>query len=83
MKAIVTVPFRGVPDGEHHPQFFNVGDELAGDLAAVALTEGWARREGVLEHAVAGPLQTQALGGAPEPFRESAKPAGRRRRERA
>lgn len=83
MKIICSVPFRGVPDGESHVRSFNVGDALAGDLAAVALAEGWARRESDREYAVAAPAETQALGGAPEPFREPAKPAGRRRRERA
>lgn len=33
MKAAVTVPFDGVPDGEHHPRKFNIGDVIEGNLA--------------------------------------------------
>lgn len=78
--AIVTVPFSGVPDGQHYPIPFAVGDRVEGDLARVALAEGWARPEGA---APTDQRETQALGGAPEPFRETPAPAGRRRRERA
>ena len=42
MDAVVTKPFKGAPDGEIYPRDFNVGDKLAGDLAAVAVKEGWA-----------------------------------------
>lgn len=49
MKAYVITPFDGVPDGEALPRRFEVGEELAGDLAAVALKEGWAA-ESPLDH---------------------------------
>lgn len=41
-KIIVTVPFNGAPDGQHYPRRFEKGDELAGDLARVALAAKWA-----------------------------------------
>jgi hypothetical protein len=40
--AKVTVAFSGVPDGEIYPKDFAPGDEVHGDLAAVAVREGWA-----------------------------------------
>jgi hypothetical protein len=82
MKIIVTHRFRGVPDGEHHARDYAVGDELEGELADVALLNGWAAREGKIPE-LPGPKEHQALGGAPEPFRETAGPSLRRRRERA
>lgn len=42
MRAIVKMPFRGCRDGESSPTTFQAGDEIEGDLAAVALREGWA-----------------------------------------
>lgn len=80
MKAIVTKPFRGAPDGEPHVRDFAVGDVVEGDLARVALMESWAVPEGA---PAVEQRETQALGGAPEPFRAPQKPAVRRRRERA
>ncbi|PLX36948.1 MAG: hypothetical protein C0605_07705, partial [Hyphomicrobiales bacterium] len=44
MAIIVKKPFRGVPDGECHPRLFNKGDELTGDLADVAVKNGWAEK---------------------------------------
>lgn len=44
--AIVTVPFSGVPDGEVYGRDFAVGDTVHGDLAAVAIREGWAEMPG-------------------------------------
>lgn len=44
--AIVTVPFVGAPDGELYGREFAVGDEVRGDLAAVAVREGWAEMPG-------------------------------------
>lgn len=78
MKAICKIPFRGVPDGEHHPKSFNVGDQLEGELAEIAFLNGWAAREGG-----PGPKEHQALGGAPEPFRETVSTPVRRDRKRA
>lgn len=40
--ATVTVAFQGVPDGECYPREFAPGDEVMGDLAVVAVREGWA-----------------------------------------
>ena len=49
MKAYAIQPFDGVPDGEVYPRRFEVGDEVHGELAAVALREGWAA-EHPLDH---------------------------------
>jgi hypothetical protein len=46
MKAKVTKEFRGCPDGEVHPCDFAKGDVISGDLAAVAVAEGWATKDG-------------------------------------
>ena len=35
-------PFLGVPDGEIYPIEFKIGDLVTGDLAKVAVNEGWA-----------------------------------------
>ncbi len=43
--AKVTVAFFGVPDGEVYPREFAPGDEVIGDLSAVAISEGWATEE--------------------------------------
>lgn len=40
--ARVIKVFKGVPDGESAARTFHVGDEVEGDLARVALREGWA-----------------------------------------
>ncbi|MEI3850048.1 MULTISPECIES: hypothetical protein [unclassified Ensifer] len=45
MLAKVKVAFPGVPDGLVHPRNFEVGDTVEGDLAAVAVAEGWAEAE--------------------------------------
>jgi hypothetical protein len=45
MKAIVTKGFEGLPDGELIVRTFKPGDEVHGELAAVALREGWAEDE--------------------------------------
>jgi len=54
--------FDGVKDGEVYPVTFNPGDEVTGDLAAVAIKEKWAEAEG---EAVAKP-ETKAPAKAPE-----------------
>jgi hypothetical protein len=46
MKAIVTKGFLGVKDGEVYPTNFVPGHEVEGDLAAVAVKEGWAKAGG-------------------------------------
>lgn len=40
--AKVVKPFKGVPDGESLVRDFAEGDEVTGDLAIVAIREGWA-----------------------------------------
>lgn len=42
MRAVVKKAFQGVQDGEIHPRAFSEGDVVSGDLAAVAVAEGWA-----------------------------------------
>jgi|GEM_PF-2496822 len=42
MKARVVKPFVGAPDGALHPRQFEVSEFVEGDLARVALAEGWA-----------------------------------------
>jgi hypothetical protein len=42
MKAVVTKPFPGVRDGEVHPVHHAEGDIVEGDLAKVAIDNGWA-----------------------------------------
>jgi hypothetical protein len=45
MKAKVTVPFKGCPDGTRYPKAFNVGDEVEGELAAAMVYAGYAESE--------------------------------------
>lgn len=40
--ATVLVEFDGVPDGLVYPRTFAIGERVEGDLAAVAVREGWA-----------------------------------------
>jgi hypothetical protein len=47
--ARVTVRFPGVPDGEVHPRWFEIGDSVVGDLASVAIAEGWAVPEPTID----------------------------------
>jgi hypothetical protein len=42
MSVTVTKAFAGCRDGEVIPRRFEVGEELTGDLARVALKQGWA-----------------------------------------
>jgi hypothetical protein len=42
LRAAVVVAFSGVPDGLVLPRDFAIGDVVEGDLARVALAEGWA-----------------------------------------
>ncbi|MCY1538272.1 hypothetical protein D9M68_738040 [compost metagenome] len=43
--AKVTEAFDGVPDGSIYPRRFQVGEVVAGDLATVAMNNGWAEEE--------------------------------------
>jgi hypothetical protein len=83
MRAIVKIPFRGAPDGEPYPKQFQPGDLVEGELGAVAVAEGWAAPESSAPRAPLAPSNTQALGGAPEPFREAVSTPVRRDRKRA
>lgn len=40
--AVATMPFKGAPDGSAYPEQFEIGDPVEGDLADVAIAEGWA-----------------------------------------
>ena len=42
MKAKVVKAFMGAPDGALHPRQFEVLELVEGDLARVAVAEGWA-----------------------------------------
>ncbi len=42
MQGRVVRAFDGAPDGEIYPRHFNPGDTVSGNLAVVALREGWA-----------------------------------------
>ena len=46
MKAIVTNQFPGRPDNEVMTRQIEVGEEIAGSLAEVAVSEGWAKEVG-------------------------------------
>lgn len=43
VKAVVKTAFDGVPDGQVWPKSFAPGDEVEGNLAEVAIAEGWAK----------------------------------------
>jgi hypothetical protein len=43
VEAKVTKPFKGTPDGKIYPEKFEPGDTVTGDLARVAVEEGWAK----------------------------------------
>jgi len=46
MKAIVTKAFPGRPDDQAHVCEFVPGDEVFGELAEVAVRNGWAKEQG-------------------------------------
>ncbi|MDO8974337.1 hypothetical protein [Reyranella sp.] len=46
MKAKVIKAFMGAPDGALHPRQFEVSELVEGDLARVAVAEGWAEALG-------------------------------------
>lgn len=46
LRAVVKVPLTGAPDGKVYPRDFAEGDVVEGNLAAVALREGWAEVAG-------------------------------------
>jgi len=63
--AIVTKPFKGAPDGELYPKEFSIGDEVTGDLAAVAIKEKWAEVPSA-QKSMLGADENKALTNAPE-----------------
>lgn len=42
--VVVVTEFFGVPDGLVYPRTFALGETVTGDLAEVAVREGWAKR---------------------------------------
>lgn len=46
MKAIVIEEFSGVEDGGIHPRRIGAGEMITGELARVAIDNGWAREAG-------------------------------------
>jgi hypothetical protein len=42
--AVVKKAFDGVPDGEVMPRRFEVGEVVKGELAVIAVREGWAAK---------------------------------------
>jgi hypothetical protein len=42
MKAVVDKAFDGAPDGEIYPRHFKPGQLVEGDLARIAVEQGWA-----------------------------------------
>lgn len=72
MKATVTRAFPGVPDGETKTRRIPVGAVLTGDLARVAVANGWAKEErpapqnkslDAPENKVTAPVETRGAGG--------------------
>jgi hypothetical protein len=59
--AKVTRAFTGVPDGQIYPVEFAVGDTVEGDLALIAIIEGWATDEKSSK-----PAENKARKAAPE-----------------
>ncbi len=49
MSVTVTKAFKGRPDKETKVREIAVGEEIEGDLAEVAVKEGWAKRGGAAE----------------------------------
>jgi hypothetical protein len=45
MCVVVTQEFLGKPDGQVYGRPILVGEELTGDLAELALREGWAKEQ--------------------------------------
>jgi hypothetical protein len=46
MEVIVIQEFKGAVDGDIHPRPIKVDERITGDLAQVALDNGWAREVG-------------------------------------
>lgn len=62
MKAKVTKGFRGRRDNEPFTSDIAVGETITGDLATVAVKQGWAKPEGAADEAPASvPAATEEL----------------------
>lgn len=71
MKVIVKTAFPGRPDNEAVSRTIAVGEEIAGDLAAVAVKEGWA--EELPEESPATEDDASQGDGEPSPVKASRK----------
>lgn len=58
MKVFVTKSFDGAPDGTIYPKHFVPGDIVEGDLARVAVEQGWATED--VEPAAPGQIEIPA-----------------------
>lgn len=65
MKAIVTKSFPGCADGDRHTQTFKEGQIITGDLAKVAIENGWAEEQGAGEKAKK-PERNASISSAPK-----------------
>lgn len=67
--ARVTKAFDGVPDGATQVRHFSVGEDVTGDLADVAIREGWAQPIGPRAAAISPDSAEHS--DAPRPRRKS------------
>lgn len=74
-KARVMQPFPGVADGERMTRMFRVGEEITGDLAMIAVREGWAKSLGPAPENKAVAPEKQA-GPTGQVKQSSSQPAG-------
>nr|BDD44155.1 hypothetical protein 22 [bacterium] len=70
-KTTVTQSFNGVKDGEVYPVTFQPGDEVTGQLAEIAVKEGWAVQE--------NQTQSNAQTNAPKNKAQSTAPSNRQK----
>lgn len=74
--ARVVSPFKGVPDGEIYPRVIGAGEKICGDLARVAVENGWAKSLGAApENKAISPKNPVGPTGEDKP--SSSRPAGR------
>lgn len=59
MRVVVTQEFLGKPDGQVYGRPILVGEELTGDLAQLALREGWAEQQKPARPARPKPAETK------------------------
>jgi hypothetical protein len=65
-KAVVTKPFPGRADDEFKVRQFQEGEEISGELAAVAVKNGWAKPVGAAPKASKGSEKGEEKGKAAE-----------------